>query len=184
MTNFLIVLVIVRLRRHRGTLSSTLSSTGSSFTARKFMKLFIITLSLLILYLPVTLAFFYFNLPLPLIPYSWSRVHDPKVWPVVFFLTDADFPRTPYYGWPSIGMSIASFLFFGLNSEAIDIYRKFAVKTGLAYLWPSLRESRLDRRRNSSSGSWRSHFDVIGKALAYFDSARKMSGASMNGSEA
>jgi pheromone a factor receptor len=176
-----IVVVIVRLRKHRGRLSSTLSSNGSSFSARRFLKLFIMSTSFLVIYLPVTIAFFYLNLPLPLIPYSWSRVHDPKSWNPVIYLTTASYGgggSLQYYGWSPIAMGFFVFFYYGLNNEAIDMYRNFVGSLGFARIWPSLLQPReIHRRGSTSSTSWNSHFDLVSKAMHYFDGGRKHSQA-------
>lgn len=169
---------MIRLRRHRGRLSSTLSSNGSSFNARRFLKLFIMSISFLILYLPVTLAYFYLNLPIPLVPYSWSRVHAPESWKPIIYLTTLQKPRLQYYGWTPIAMGFFVFLYYGMNNEAIDMYRKFIGKLGFARIWPSLLQPReIQRRASTSRTSWTSHFDLVSKAVHYFDSARKQSQA-------
>jgi hypothetical protein len=167
---------MIRLRRHRGTLTSTLSSNGSSFTAQKFIKLFAISLSFLLIYLPVTLAFFYFNLPLPIHAYSWHTVHNPDIWSTILLFPDTEFPRLPYYSWPVIVMGFFSFLAFGMSNEAMEMYRKGALNCGLGKIWPGFRQPRvLNRRANTSRSSWTSHLDVVSKALHYFDGNRKQS---------
>ena len=69
------VAVVFRLRKYRGQLSTTLSSTGSGLDASKFMKLFLMSCSIFVLYLPNTCYFFYLNIPVRLAPYSWSTTH-------------------------------------------------------------------------------------------------------------
>lgn len=173
-----IVVVILRLRKHRGRLSSTLSSNGSSFNARRFMKLFIVALSFLVIYLPVTMVFFYLNLPLPLTDYSWSRVHDPETWFPILYYTLAQAPGLQYYGWSPVLMGFFVFLYYGMSNEAIDMYRKFVGRIGFAKIWPSLLQPRVIQRRGSTSrSSWTGHFDLVSKALHYFDGGRKASQA-------
>lgn len=173
------VVVSLRLRKHRGRLSSTLSSNGSGFNARKFMKLFFMSIFIIILYTPVTLAFLYFNLPLPLIPYSWSRVHNPETWDPILYFTTAQFNRLQYYGWTPVVTGGFIFAYYGMNNEAIDMYRKFVGKwMGLGKIWPSLLQPReVQRRNNSSRASWAARLDLVGKAIHYFDGVRKNSQA-------
>jgi pheromone a factor receptor len=145
--------------------------------AKKFIKMILIAFSLLIIYLPVQAVFFVRMLPPELIKYSWSRIHEPASWyPVLFFHT-SDFPAYQYYGWASVAWNTTIFLFFGFNDEAIDIYRGWMVKCGLGKIWPSLKEPRQVRRPGSPSRtSLSSRFDLVGRAMHYFDvNARKES---------
>jgi pheromone a factor receptor len=170
------VLIGIRLGRLRGQLSSTLSSNGSGYTSRRFLKLFIMSLSMLVIYLPLTLFFFYLNLPLPMEPYSWSRVHDPVSWdPIIYFVT-SDYPKVQYYGWSPVTFGCFIILYYGLNDEAVEMYRHFLCVCGLGKIWPSLKEPRQPRRRGKS---WSSHLDLVGKAAQWFD-GRKASQASSN----
>lgn len=172
---------MIRLRRHRGNLTTTLSSSGSSFTARRFMKLFFLCMLFFILQLPATIAFFYFNVRnnLPFRAYSWSQIHDPTIWPLIIYFTTPDYPLLQYYGWPPLILGLGVFLFYGLNNEAIDRYRHIAIFCRLERIWPSLTQPREARRRGSDSrSSWATHLDFIGKAVRYFDDARKHSHSS------
>ena len=169
---------MIRLRRHRGNLSSTLSSSGSSFTARRFIKLFILCILFLVINLPFNLAFCYFNIKnfLPLQTYSWSRVHDPKVWYLVIYFTAKDYPIQQYYGWSPIILGLCIFFFYGLNNEAVDRYRSILLNFGLGRIWPSLTQPRESQRRNSTtSANWLIKLDIVGKLVRYYDNVRKHS---------
>ena len=175
---------MVRLARHRGNLTSTLSNSGSSFTARRFMKLFFLCLLFFILQLPAAFAFFYFNVrdSYPYRAYSWNRVHDPTIWPFIIYFTTTDYPLLQYYGWPPLMLGVGVVLFYGMNNEAVDRYRRCAVFCGLGKIWPSLTQPRKPKRRGSKSrSSWISHIDVVEKAVRYFDSVRKHSHSSSAG---
>lgn len=75
-------------------------------------------------------------------------------------------------------------LFWGCNSEGMDVYRRGLVKIGLAKCWPRLRMTLQDRKvekmerdsRNGMSsgtgttlGDWVGKFDLISKTLHYFE---------------
>jgi len=168
--------VIRRLRKHHGQLSNTLSSSGSGYNARRFMKLFIMALCLCFVYLPVNMYWFYNNLPVPPEPYSWSEVHNPTTWSTILFVTTDLSPDPQYYNWPAIGMGYFVILFYGLNNEAIDIYKGWLIKCGLGKIFPSLLKPReVSRRGSTSRFSWSSNFDVVGKAVHFFDGHRKSS---------
>jgi pheromone a factor receptor len=185
LTTGYLALIIIRLRRHRKNISGALTTTGSGMGPKKFVKMIMIAFSLMVIYLPIQIVWFTKNLPSGLTPYSWSRIHDPASWdPVVFFHT-SDYPTLQYYGWASVAWNVAVFLFFGFNDEAIDIYRGWIVKLGLGKIWPRLKEPRLVRRPGSPSRtSLSSQFDIVGKAMRYFDSnARKHSQTTSSGGQ-
>ncbi|KAH8815630.1 pheromone A receptor-domain-containing protein [Xylogone sp. PMI_703] len=163
------VLVIYRLRKHRHHFSNTLSSTGSGLTATRFLKLFMLSVSLLIIYLPVTLYFLYNNIKnsYPLIPYSFSRVHNPVTWDPIIFLRLDDIPGLQWDGWIPISMGFLIVFFYGIGDEAIDLYRDILVKAGLGDVWPSLKQPRQPRRNSRSK--WTRHFNLVNRAMKYFD---------------
>lgn len=169
-----------RLRKHRGVLSNTLSSSGSGLNTRRFLKLFFLSASILIVYLPVTIYFFYLNVDHPFSSYSWSAVHDPASWKPIPFLTTATEPRDQFDGWVAIVMACLLFLLYGMNSEGMEIYKGWLVKCGFAKIFPRLLQSRempMNRRGSSSRVSWTNRFDLVSKAMHYYDGSRKGSQA-------
>jgi pheromone a factor receptor len=174
---FFAVLTIIRLREHRGRLSSTISRTSSGgLDSRKFLKLFGLTILLLAIYLPVLGYFFYTNVREPFVPYSWNRIHNPLVWDQVLYFHSSDFPDVQYWPWIPIVFTFILFLWYGLAPEAIECYRRGLVFCGFAKIWPSLNEPYQPRRENrsnlSSRGSWVAKLDIFEKTAAYLDSSK------------
>ena len=173
---FFVVLIIVRLRQHRGRLSSTLSRTSSGLGARKFLKLFSLTTLILAIYLPVLGYFFYTNVREPFIPYSWDRIHNPLVWNQVLYIHSYDFPDVQYWPWIPIAFAFIIFIWYGLTHEAIECHRRSLVFCGFAKIWPCLNEPHLphraDRSNLSSRGSWVAKLDIFEKTAAYLDSSK------------
>lgn len=177
--------MLIRLHKHRRTISAALTTTGSGLAPRKFIKLVIISLSLIIIYLPVQTVFVWYAIPKTFVPYSWSRVHNPVTWNPILFIHTENLPSVQWNGWAGIAMATMMFLFFGFNDDAVDSYRKWLVMLGAGRVWPSLKLSREARRGSAggsatlgSRGSFISHFDLVGKAMKYFDeSVRKNSHA-------
>jgi pheromone a factor receptor len=138
---------------------------------KKFMKMIMISFSLLCIYLPVQCAFFTRSVPPELTSYSWSGIHNPASWDPILFVHTSDYSLRQYYGWSSVAWNFTIFLFFGFNEEAVDTYRGWMVKCGLGKIWPSLKEPRQSRRPGSPTRtSMSSHLDLVGKAMHYFDS--------------
>lgn len=73
------------------------------------------------------------------------------------------------------------FAFFGFNDDAVDTYRGILVRCGAGRVWPRLKMSREQRRASEtmvnntmdSRGSFKSQFDIVGKAMKYFDAGAK-----------
>ena len=151
----------------------TLASNNSGMPARKLMKLILISLILLIIYLPVQLLFIIRNWPSSLEGYSWTANHNPAVWNPILFYHTSQFPELQYTGWTPVGASAVMFTFFGFTDHAIDMYRGWLVKLGFAKFWPSLLEPRRQALRGSSTWSTVSRFssklDLIAKAVNYFE---------------
>ncbi|PQE26130.1 a-pheromone receptor protein [Rutstroemia sp. NJR-2017a BBW] len=182
-----LVLVIRRLHKHRSNLSSTLSRSSSttSLSPRRFLKLFLMSLTLLIIYFPILIYYFYLNISYPFHAYSFSFVHDPLYWPVIVFWQTADAPKGMQYdAWCWVAMGFLVCCFWGWNEEAGELWRGWLVKFGMSRCWPSLRLTARERRERGSSrsrgstASWVDNFDLVGRTLSYFESrevARKAS---------
>jgi pheromone a factor receptor len=170
------VVTIHRLRKHRGRLSKTLSRTGSGLDARKFLKLFLMVLVVLLLYLPILCYFFYTNWPAPFYPYSFARTH-PKTWGAILYLHIAEFPAFQYWNWSPITLAFLLFFWYGITNEAINSYREGLVKIGFGKIWPILREPYVPRRSTNGSSpsraSWLNKFDMVSKAVSYMDTVKK-----------
>jgi pheromone a factor receptor len=133
------------------------------------------SLTLLILYTPVSIYFFYINLSIPWLPYSWSAIHDPSSWWTVIYLPELGV-RT-FDAWVSIAMAVFVFTYFGMGGDALDTYRKWMVKIGLGDCFPRLKEPRRRAQVRGEERSWTSQFSLISRAKHYFDAPRKNSNA-------
>ncbi|KAF7852437.1 hypothetical protein EAF04_010977 [Stromatinia cepivora] len=177
------VLVIYRLRRHRTNFTSTLSSSSSGLSPRRFVKLFSMSLILLIVYFPVVIWYFYLNVSWPLHAYSWSQVHDPLFWHLIVFWRLEDAPAGMQYDvWNWVSLAFMIVVFWGCNSEGVEVYRRVAVRLGFARFWPRLRMTLQERRIEkmerdnrmgvsglSTMGSWKGKFDLISRTVNYFE---------------
>ncbi|KAF7937097.1 uncharacterized protein EAE98_001411 [Botrytis deweyae] len=175
--------VIYRLRRHRTNFTSTLSSSSSGLSPRRFFKLFSMSLMLLLIYFPVVIYYFYLNVSWPLHAYSWSYIHDPTYWHSIIFWRIADAPKGMQYdAWNWVALAFLIVVFWGCNGEGMEIYRRGLCKLGLARCWPRLRmsmherkmekkerDSRMGMSNGTVNGSWAGRFDLITKTIHYFE---------------
>jgi hypothetical protein len=121
----------------------------------------------------------FFKNDLPLLPienWTWSLHHsyNPKMgiapWKLVLYgIRKAGVPWYRYYGWAPAAWNFLMFLFYGLNWDTWDAIRGFAVKIGLAKIFPSLREPRQPRPQTDTTSTfsqWLSHkLDITGHIL-------------------
>ncbi|KAJ8065102.1 hypothetical protein OCU04_005815 [Sclerotinia nivalis] len=175
--------LIYRLRRHRTNFTSTLSSSSSGLSPRRFFKLFSMSLILLIVYFPVVIWYFYLNVSWPLHAYSWSQVHDPLFWHLIVFWRLEDAPAGMQYdAWNWVSLAFMIVVFWGCNSEGVEVYRRGAVRLGFARCWPRLRmtlherriekmerDSRMGLSATGTVGSWKGKFDLISRTVNYFE---------------
>ena len=135
------------------------NSSAASRSQRAQRKLYLMTLSILVPYLPLTLAFLVMaiNGLLPLAPYDFTRIHagsEALPWSAIVFIksTDMDFAflNAPYV---PILTAVPIFWFFGMTKEGINMYRRDLLFLGLARLFPRLREEYDPDRRRVAAGS-------------------------------
>ncbi|KAK0100409.1 a-factor receptor [Cadophora gregata] len=169
-------IMFYRLYRHRKTISATLTSTGSGLAPRKFIKLVLISVLLIVIYLPIQALFTFYAIPTKFVPYSWSRIHNPVTWSPILFIHTGMQPSLQWAGWAGVVASVFMFAFFGFNDDAVDTYRAALVNCGAGRIWPSLKLSRDERRASEtlvnttgSKSSFKSQLDLVGKAMKYFD---------------
>ena len=161
--------VIYRIRKYRSSFSHILSSSSSNLTTSRFLRLFFMSFTLILLYSPITIYFFYVNLDIEWLSYDWNIIHDPDHWGTIIYLPPQGV-RT-FDSYCSIAMSFFVFVYFGMGGDAINIYRKWMLKAGLGRLFPCLKRERVRNRK----GSWSSRLSIISRARSYFESSRKES---------
>jgi hypothetical protein len=145
---------------------------------RKFIKLAIIALAILIIYLPVQILFIFRALPRYWVPYDWNRIHNSAYWGTISYYHTQDVPLLQYSGWATISYGFVLLPFYGFNDEAISAYRRWLVVIGFGKCFPSLKEPYRPRGRGelftgsqsqSRSSEPSGRFDLVAKAMSYFD---------------
>ncbi|TVY64335.1 Pheromone a factor receptor, partial [Lachnellula suecica] len=176
LSGYYAVLMLIGLLKHRSNISSTLASSGSGMSTRYFLKLAIIACSLLVIWLPGQAYWISRQWPVDFHSYNWDSIHDPVGWGPIVFDHNSENPFLQYNGWTSVVLSFVIFVYFGFNGDAVDKYRKWLVNCGLGKVFPSLKGPRQRRRQGSTTrSSLSSHFDLVSKAMHYFDNSRKNS---------
>ncbi|KAL8848704.1 MAG: hypothetical protein Q9221_006314 [Calogaya cf. arnoldii] len=130
------IVVMIRMRKYRREFSSILTASTSNLTKSRFLRLFLLSSSLVLIFLPLQLYIFFLNTSAELIPYNWDLIHNRHAW--------MDIILVPTHGvvsidrWISVVLGIFIFLFFGLGSDATKMYRKWWVKLRLGTNFPGL----------------------------------------------
>ncbi|KAK4983391.1 a-factor receptor [Elasticomyces elasticus] len=159
------VLLLYRLIRYRVAFNSMMSL--NSTTKSRFSRLFLISLTILLGFVPLQMYVFYRNIIYPHLPYSWSAVHDPYAWSQIVVVPASIFDR-----WARTVAGILVFLYFGLGKDAVGMYKTWLLATGLKEIFP-----RLNLR--SSPGTLKSSITTLGSKAKLFR-WRKTSGSTVN----
>lgn len=136
------VLVVVRLLRYRREFSNILASSQSKLNKSRFLRLFILSSTLIVILLPVAIYVFMRNLGYPRQPFSWSAVHGPE-WSTLVV-------RVPTQGvvnfdrWLSVAIGYAVFVLFGFGKDATMMYRSWLLTLGLGTCFPKLNHPHLN----------------------------------------
>ncbi|KFX92788.1 hypothetical protein V490_05181 [Pseudogymnoascus sp. VKM F-3557] len=158
-------LVISRLHRHRSSISSILSS--HSLNTSRFLRLFIMSLLLLLIYLPLNIFWFYANISqsIPLEPYSWAAAHDAATWNVIPYLPAIGVFTFDRY--VPAAMALFVFAFFGTGTEARRIYAGIATACGLAKCFTRLKQERRPSK-DAGEGGWLERLSLVAVGKRYF----------------
>ena len=127
---------MVRMRKYRSEFSSIITASSSNLTKSRFLRLFLLSSSLVLIFLPLQLYILYLNTSAQLLPYSWRLVHDRHTWMDIIMVPTRGFVSIDR--WISVVLGIFIFLFFGLGSDATRMYRKWWVKLRLGTNFPGL----------------------------------------------
>lgn len=127
---------MIRMRKYRREFSSILTASSSNLTKSRFFRLFLLSSALVLIFLPLQIYILFLNTSAELIPYSWDLIHDRHAWMDIIMVPTRGFVSIDR--WISVVLGIFIFLFFGLGSDATQMYRKWWVKLRLGTNFPGL----------------------------------------------
>jgi pheromone a factor receptor len=143
-------IVIYRLYRYRAGFSTLM--TNSSTTKSRFLRLFIISASLIFFVLPISIqalvvtlnsSYGYFG-------YSWYFTHYIN-WGIQKVPTGGRISRNDIDSIIAIVSGYLIFFCFGMGKDATNMYREWATKLGLLRIFPCLKERTLSSSRVGNS---------------------------------
>lgn len=154
-------IVLFRLQKYRSQFSAVLNASNSNYNKSRFLRLFFLGFTMLLIILPVQCFVVYYNtmLSLPWHVYSWDRIHadSSSQWDTII--------KTPTHGhvffdrWVPIAASVLVFIFFGNGKDANDLYQSFLRTLGLGKWFGSL--SSESSRRSSTAASTSSRVKLL-----------------------
>jgi Pheromone A receptor len=156
LTVLFLVCIIVRVLKHRRNISGLIVSGGSGIRDRQFNRMAILSLGILLFYIPVQGMFFINAISSGITRYNLFDNYS-KGWtqPNKATLADYGSEKAQYIGYTSAVWNIMFFLFTGFERESRIESRKMAIALGLARFWPSLAQPLPPRCRTApSERSW------------------------------
>ncbi|KAK8139183.1 hypothetical protein PG984_002563 [Apiospora sp. TS-2023a] len=136
------------------------NSSAASRANRTRRRLYQMSMSILVPYVPVMLAFFVFDIneTMPLQPYDYYRIHytdEPYPWDSIVLVPSWLVPFAAMnQPWIPILTTTLIVLFFGMTQDAKDMYRRYALAVRLDKCWPALRDKGgPNGRRNGGSSN-------------------------------
>lgn len=125
--------------RKRRDVKDILRVTNSGLNHRRFARLLIFSLLILLVMVPVTVFYFSKDVGQYAHRFIWSQAHS-DVWSEIVY---GDFgPSFLYQQWVDVALSVVTFLLFGLGSDAIEMYKGALRKLGFSFK---------DRRTNNGN---------------------------------
>lgn len=144
-------LVVVRLLKYRQQFSTILASSQSKLNKTRFLRLFILSATLILIFLPIAIYVFTRNLGYPRHPFIWSQVHGPS-WSTALIKV-ATQGTVNFDRWLNVGIGYAVFFFFGFGSDATRMYRSWLLKLGLGHVFPKLNHPHLTSNNRAGSSA-------------------------------
>lgn len=124
------------MRRYRRNFSEILVSSNSNLTKNRFLRLFLLSITLIFTFIPLQFYVLFVNsVQPPLLPYSWDLVHSPQ-WEDIMLIPTGG--KVYYDRWIQIALGFGVFVFFGLGQDAQTMYRKWLLNAGFGRVFPTL----------------------------------------------
>ena len=139
-----------RMRKYQQDFSSVLSSSNSNMTKKRFLRLFCMSMTLIVVIIPAQLYILLSFIKTVAYPYYWNEVHGPD-WGDIFLIPSQGVVSPDH--WIQIAVGFLIFGFFGIGQDAQEMYRKWLLHLGFGRFFQSLHVSVRERRRLKQSSS-------------------------------
>ena len=144
--------IVVRVLKHRRNINGILMSNGSKLRDRMFLRMAIISIVVLLSYIPVQGGFFLNEISTGVTRYSlFDNYSNGWNQPDMVTLADYGGQMSQYIGWTSAAWNLVFFCFSGFERESVIETRKMLAALGFGKFWPSLTQSLQPRCGTASS---------------------------------
>ncbi|KAK6353530.1 a-factor receptor [Orbilia brochopaga] len=116
----LVVLIMYKLQSHMQERSIIGLFRSSSRLDESFKRLYLLTALFTLIYYPTNIYGLVVFCISPMLPYSWTAVHDPSWWNKIYKFPDS--PAYQYQRWIKVVAAWILFVIFGRGGEATKIY--------------------------------------------------------------
>lgn len=151
------------MHRYRKDFSEVLVSSNSNLTKNRFMRLFFLSVSLLLVLLPFQFYTLYRNASFPMLPYTWDLVHG-DTWQNIHLVPTGGV--VTFDRWIQIAFGFTVFALFGLGHDATAMYRTWLLQIGFGKIFPSLIQPK--RAMRNPSSMTRSHTESMSSRTRLF----------------
>ncbi|KAF2012661.1 STE3-domain-containing protein [Aaosphaeria arxii CBS 175.79] len=127
-------LLIYRLFRYRREFHRLLSARNT--TQSRFIRLFLMSVLVIIAYLPYNFYMLWWHSSQVVEVYSWSRVHNAKTWNTVIKVPMGGAVR--FDKWGQVATGYVAFIVFGTGADAYNTYKRMLCAIGLGRVFPGL----------------------------------------------
>ncbi|KAI0462393.1 hypothetical protein LJB42_003885 [Komagataella kurtzmanii] len=151
--------------------SDLMKCSNSGLTLRRFCRLLVFCIMVILIMLPVSIYTFVVDVRYALPHFSWSEIHDPDLW--IGLVIPDDSVKPIYDRWIYPLLTFATFLIFGLGTEAVSMYKRVLVFLGIHGLYRKVvrknleeeyKEQFSDQERTEIASSHFTKYEDIGKS--------------------
>ncbi|KAH3679273.1 hypothetical protein WICMUC_001097 [Wickerhamomyces mucosus] len=138
----LAILIIYTFFKKRKDVNDILKCTNSGLTLTRFAKLLIFCCIIILVMFPLS---FYISLSDigNVGPYNYKKIHNKILWNLILYYK----ANSPYFlVWIYLGMSFAAFIFFGLGSDATELYLSILPYIGLGKVVQYFKDRKLKKK--------------------------------------
>jgi len=141
------ILIIVKFFQKRKDVRDILKCTNSGLNLARFAKLLIFCIVVILVMFPFSLYVFTDDLSKVSPDFNFKQYHSKVFWNAIIYLPF----KAPYYvTWVYLSLSYAVFIFFGLGSDAIDMYLEILSRIGFGKMIRYVRNKRQERMMSKS----------------------------------
>ncbi|CAH6719576.1 pheromone a factor receptor [[Candida] jaroonii] len=131
----LAVLTVYTYFRKKIDVKDILKCTNSGLNLKRFARLLIFSSIIILTLTPLSIYTFVGDVTTEQfrMRYNFHFIHNPLLWNYTYFV-EAPL-KILYFRWIDIGLSIITFLIFGIGTDAIELYKSILIRCGLGKIF-------------------------------------------------